>query len=425
MPISVTWATKVINVPQDYLNPLGGGIYEFDINEFRLDLRALEDDEEGIPFKITHSHNTEVTVGGVTLARVVEIINGYTVTFEDGQYAVNFLGANTNIGDVTNVNQVSIRPSNSAGLVTSAGIEALEYERSVLIDVVNGVSGTIYPSGTHRSPVNNLADALTICNARGFHKIIIHGNITFDSGDNIDDFTVEGQGQGFTTITLDSCSCSNTEFLNCTLQGTISSGTNQFVMYCNILNLTNFSGFMNQCILSGTIVLNGTNPVIFVYCSSISVATFDMGDTGRDLIVRDHSAGIKITNLSTDQNISLDYFSGELKIGADVTAGIITYRGNVKLTENLGTPTQLIDYGAVNRDVITQNREGNSAYGFIIATVENATRKVAVGVVDYMIIAIKNDSDVNWNNPVSTKKLYYWYETLGDTDPIEVKEEEV
>jgi hypothetical protein len=60
-----------------------------------------------------------VDVGGVVLARVVEIINGYTVTFEDGMYRVTLVGANSNISDVTNLNQVSIASTNSAGLIVS------------------------------------------------------------------------------------------------------------------------------------------------------------------------------------------------------------------------------------------------------------------------------------------------------------------
>ena len=118
MAITINWATKVINIPQDYLTDLGGGIFELDVNAFRLDLRDIEDNEEGIPFQYTHTHNTEVTLGGLTLSRVVEIIAPYTITFEDGQYAVNLVGANNNIADRTNVNQVSVRSSNSAGMVT-------------------------------------------------------------------------------------------------------------------------------------------------------------------------------------------------------------------------------------------------------------------------------------------------------------------
>lgn len=121
MAISINWATKVISVPQADLTNLGGGIYEMDIDVFRLALKDLEDDEAGIPFLRTHNHNAEVTVAGTTLARVVEIINGYTVTFEDGQYAVNLVGANSNIADVANVNQVSIRTQNAAGLIVTSG----------------------------------------------------------------------------------------------------------------------------------------------------------------------------------------------------------------------------------------------------------------------------------------------------------------
>jgi hypothetical protein len=121
MTISINWATKVINVPKADLTNLGGGVYELDVDWFRLQLKNIEDSEEGMNFPDTHRHNTEVTLGSLVLARVVEIINGYTITFEDGQYAVNLVGANNNISDVANVNQVSIRSSNSAGMIVVGG----------------------------------------------------------------------------------------------------------------------------------------------------------------------------------------------------------------------------------------------------------------------------------------------------------------
>ena len=117
MPITITWGTRVINVPKSYLTLVSGSVYELDLEQFRLDLKDLEDDEEGIPHPDTHIHNTEVTLAGITLARTIEIINNYTVTFEDGQYAVEAKGANSNIADVMNLNQVSLRTFNSAGLI--------------------------------------------------------------------------------------------------------------------------------------------------------------------------------------------------------------------------------------------------------------------------------------------------------------------
>jgi len=118
MAISIDWGTSVINIPQADLTSLGGSNYELNLNTFRLTLKDLEDSADGMGFLKTHNHNTEITVGGVTLARVIEILDPYTITFEDGQYAVNLIGANSNIGDKINLNQVSVRSSNSAGLTS-------------------------------------------------------------------------------------------------------------------------------------------------------------------------------------------------------------------------------------------------------------------------------------------------------------------
>lgn len=119
MAISVNWPTGVITVPKADMTLVQSTpfeIRELNIDTFRLALDDLQDDATGQVWATTHSHNAPVTVGGVTLAAVVEMINGYTVTFEDGNYAVNLTGANSNIGDVVNLNAVSVRVANSAGL---------------------------------------------------------------------------------------------------------------------------------------------------------------------------------------------------------------------------------------------------------------------------------------------------------------------
>lgn len=120
MAISINWATRVINVPQTDLTPVSAGLYSLDVDWFRLRLKDIEDSEEGAAFPDTHRHNTEVTLSGVTYARIVEVINGYTVTFQDTgtPYAVRCVGANHNLADVKNVNNVSLIIGNSAGLIT-------------------------------------------------------------------------------------------------------------------------------------------------------------------------------------------------------------------------------------------------------------------------------------------------------------------
>jgi len=143
MAISIDWATQVITVPKADTSLVDIGppeIRSLDVNQFRKDLNALQAGEEGMPEPTTHVHVAPLTVGGVTLARSVEIINGYTVTFEDGSYAVNLIGANNNIGDVANLNTVSIRSANTAGLVDI--VQILELWKFFGLDIANPMTVT-------------------------------------------------------------------------------------------------------------------------------------------------------------------------------------------------------------------------------------------------------------------------------------------
>jgi hypothetical protein len=127
--ISVNWASKVIFVPQSYLTFISGVLYELNVDQFRKDLKSLEDDEPGIVFDDTHRHFTQTVLSGVTYARTVEIINGYTVEFENGQYVVRCVGANHNLADVKVANQVSLIIGNAAGLIVSgSGVTAQDKE---------------------------------------------------------------------------------------------------------------------------------------------------------------------------------------------------------------------------------------------------------------------------------------------------------
>lgn len=133
MAISINWLTRVITVPRADMTLIQSTpteIRELNVNTFRLALKDIEDDD-GMPFQTTHTHYPEVTAGGVTLARVVILLPPYTVTFENGQYAVNLIGANSNISDRTNVNYVSVRSANSAGLITVYSGSALSTDEHV------------------------------------------------------------------------------------------------------------------------------------------------------------------------------------------------------------------------------------------------------------------------------------------------------
>lgn len=124
MAVSIDWATKVITIPKADTTLVDAGppeIRSYDVDAFRLELNDIQDSEEGIVFDTTHEHTPEKTLSGITYARFVEIINGYTVEFENGSYTVQLTGANHNIADVQVQNSVGIVVQNSAGLIVLEG----------------------------------------------------------------------------------------------------------------------------------------------------------------------------------------------------------------------------------------------------------------------------------------------------------------
>ena len=124
MPVTIDWGTQTISVPQSYLTFVSGITYSLDIDQLRLDLKDLEDGEDGIAFPKTHNHNTEVTLSGVTYARIVEFINGYVVDFVDDVtpgsfFIISCTGANHNLADVlsTTHRHFALVVNNAAGLI--------------------------------------------------------------------------------------------------------------------------------------------------------------------------------------------------------------------------------------------------------------------------------------------------------------------
>lgn len=120
MAYSVNWLTKIVTVPTADLAVVAPGIYELDVLNFWAEVHEIQDGD-GMPYIDIMRSNAPVTISGLTLARTLEVINGYRVEFEDGDYQVNLSGANNNILDARVQNQVSINANNSAGLQVVGG----------------------------------------------------------------------------------------------------------------------------------------------------------------------------------------------------------------------------------------------------------------------------------------------------------------
>lgn len=160
MALSVTYtgATYRIVVPQSDLTLVSGSLYEHDTDAFWDELKAWEANVTGIVFQDMQSHNPDYTVGGVTYAPKVEVLNAtnssntdvYEIFYSpDTSYAVRLTGSNNNLFDKENAilanANVQVLGQNSAGLIihsTGSGLDAGQDAKltriHTLLDTIEG-----------------------------------------------------------------------------------------------------------------------------------------------------------------------------------------------------------------------------------------------------------------------------------------------
>lgn len=341
--ISINWLTKVILVPKSYMIQIQSTPFEIlqlDVNEFRLDLKAIEASYEGTPFPITHIHVTETLLSGVSYARIVQIINGYTIEFEDGQYGVSLYGANNNILDVKVPNQVSVLANNSAGLVNSEAINDQSYlGGKVFINTKTTNTGTVFPTGTPSRAVNNYSDAYSIAQKRKFSNYDLHSKLlnipntqiltdTHWTGISYDVSVLQVNGQDTT-----GCSFNKMRLLG-DFNGAIVATD------CKINDISGFSGALRDCGISGTIILDNTYTdiisIINCYDSvpGLQKSTIDFNGISTDVQIRGYFGGLTLKNITQNVNVSFDGHSATLELENTCIAGTINVGGITKIMDN-------------------------------------------------------------------------------------------
>ena len=360
MTVTVDWPNKVISVPRAdmaLIQSVPSEIRELSLVNFHGVMRDLEASSDGVLYPDMHNYAKAASVGGVTLAPVVTLKNDYTLTFEDGQYAVNLVAANSNLGDRVNVNQVSVRSANSAGLVQTREIEQASYNNRVAIDVTNGTAGTAYPLGTLQAPVNNLTDALFIASLRGFDSFYVLGNLTIASGENVSSKHFYGQGATLnvtkTLITLaDGCITTNAMWHSLRITG--KQGGESNYVDCIIDGIWNAHCHYKNC----GFILPTANPAYTIqHSSSISnthitdlhdcysdegTALIDRNGTGLNQIYIRYSGRIQFKNqnkASGSGTVWINMNGGTVTIDATCTTGGFIISGNCTVVNNSGGAT--------------------------------------------------------------------------------------
>lgn len=343
MATTVNWSTKVILINRTdlqlvQLSPIE--VRQLDLDAFRSELRALEASADGMAESYTHNHVAPVSVGGVTLARVVEIINGYTITFEDGQYAVNIVGGNSNLADIVNINNVGIRTANSAGLTFSEEINNQSFTNNqVYIHTTEGLSGTQFPRGTPTKPVDNFDDAFSIATSRFLRGFSLYGQMAIPQNASVDGTNWIGDTPINSIMIFSGQNTYGATFTRLGIAGAIN-GRASFDT-CAFSMLSNFKGIAQNCGFQDKVTLSqdNTENVYFRQCSSVvpppNKAELDINDSASPVHFRGYDGGILITNCTNPlANIVIDMTAGEVSVDASCTAGTITIRGNYDCVDN-------------------------------------------------------------------------------------------
>lgn len=339
MPISVDWSGGppwLITIPKSDLTLDTGTKYNLDVDVYWGLLRDFADSFEATPFPNIYSRIKSTT----STPSITDIdLDYYQIQFEDGAYSVNIINGNTNIREGEVKNTVSVNTNNTTGFIDQSYLEYGTFSGGVTVDVINGIAGRDYPIGTPRFPSNNIVDAVAIVASSGLPKnIYVLGDLTLDTGDNVNNYRIIGQNPVRTTLTVNPGSLTNScEIKDCTVTGTLDGDT--IIEHCNVQTITYFTGEIHESQISGTITLGSGSQADLLRCSSKvagqATPTIDCGGSGQSLAIRQYSGGIRLINKTGTDDTSIDLAGGQVKLDlTTVTNGAIVVRGTGKVVDD-------------------------------------------------------------------------------------------
>lgn len=258
--------------------------------------------------------------------------------------AVDSVGADLDPIYPTAFTQVIRVSSSSATLQELEDIRFSSFaDGSVWIDPVSSFSGTNYPTGTTRAPVNNAADAQLIADERGLYNLTFRGNTTVTSTHSGMKFW--GRSPRTTQITIDAAaSLSGCEFQLCLLSGDLGSNGSSYMITVALKNVTGIFGHLENCVIrEGTNTLSTPNGFAMLNkCSAVSainpgtdIPIFDLAGSGR-VASRSLDGEIIFQNKSSGNDCSLDLDGAVVTLDSTITAGTWRFSGVGTVIDNSG-----------------------------------------------------------------------------------------
>lgn len=238
----------------------------------------------------------------------------------------------------------------SATLRELADIQFSSFIGGVTYDAVNGVSGTTFPTGTPRQPVNNFTDALTILNSRGLVNIYVFGTAVINSGLDFRNVVFIGDGTQANVTVNSAAQVDGCKFMGLEMQGTLDGYVD--IEDCIVNDITYVDGIIRKCNMRGTVTLSGSRTVTMINCfdgiAGFGTPTIDCNSAGTNIVIRGYRGGLLIINKDGPEEVSIDMDSARLVLDSTITAGDIIVRGVGHLTNNTTGTTTVDSSNVVN-----------------------------------------------------------------------------
>jgi len=328
-------------------------------------LRQIEESDEGrsqFRYRIIKASGNEPfsSDGTITNALTVTILEPYEIFFEAG--ALPFQSDTGNIlGTFVESPGAIVQINNAVGSLNqnTPAIEYSSFDGGVWLDETSSNSGTGYhnngqPMGNGQNPVNNVPDAVAICNARGLPKTIyVIGSYTFDAGDDISGFLIVGQNATRTTITInDAAETLGCEIIEASILGNLDGNT--IIRNSVISNLNYINGVVhNTLIAPGVISLGGASTAYFLDCTSgkpgQETPVLDMNglsdNQATPLVMHGYKGGIKLVGMDSNVDVTIDMGGGQVIVDLTTcTLGTLVVRGVGKVVDQDGNHMSTATY---------------------------------------------------------------------------------
>jgi hypothetical protein len=306
--------------------------------------------------------------GGITLRNKtgtesvsIDLNSGQVVvddTVTNGDIVLRGIGTWTNeltyAGGATIVNQ----------LINPADAQHVAFDGVVTVDTTSSNSGTTYPAGTGRQPVNNLTDAASIAAAQGLNTIYFISDATIGTEADWTGFNFVGQGQSRTTITVSgAATTTGIKITDATVQGIIS-GASADIVDSKIGDLTIHSGHIRTTEMDdGTLTLTGSSADELDIVSSYSYNyMINNGGDGPGLYISRHSGDLTLENKTGSSVALIGTFGGVMTLDSTVSAGTIDLTGIGNAVDN-STGTAVVNDYLVSNDAIVAAINNNTYDG--------------------------------------------------------------